>query len=240
MKAPATSTPSRKGGEDATPAKSRLEIPGARPAGSPLRTRCLLAAAAALVAALAVSGLDPYDRLTWAAEVFPVVIVLPVLFATYRRFPLTTLLYCLIFVHALALIYGGAYTYARAPLGFRIADLLDAGRNPYDKIGHFLQGFVPAIAAREVLLRGEYVRRGGMFVFIVLCIVLAISAAYEFVEWGAALLLGQGATEFLGTQGYEWDTQSDMLYALIGGCAALALLSRLHDRQMERISDRLC
>ncbi|MEW6719509.1 MAG: DUF2238 domain-containing protein [Thermodesulfobacteriota bacterium] len=199
------------------------------------RTRYLLAAAAAIVATLAVSGIDPYDRLTWAAEVAPVVIVLPVLFATYRRFPLTSLLYCLIFFHALVLILGGAYTYARVPLGWFLADLLDIGRNPYDKIGHFFQGLVPAIAAREVLLRGDFVRRGKMFVFIVLCIVLAISASYEFIEWWSALLLGQGAEEFLGTQGYVWDTQSDMLYALIGGCTALALFSRIHDRQMEKL-----
>jgi len=199
---------------------------------APRRTRVLLAAAAVIVAVLLLSGLNPYDRLTWAAEVFPVVIVLPVLFATRRRFPLTTLLYCLIFVHALVLILGGAYTYARVPLGFWIADLLDMSRNPYDKIGHFFQGLVPAIAAREVLLRGDFVRRGKMLAFIVICIVLAVSAAYELVEWGAALLLGQGAEEFLGTQGYVWDTQSDMFYALIGGCAALGLLSRFHDRQM--------
>ena len=154
------------------------------------------------------------------------------LFATWRRFPLTDLLYCLIFVHALVLIVGGAYTYARVPLGFWIADLLDMSRNPYDKIGHFFQGLVPAIAAREVLLRGDFVRSGKMLAFIVLCIVLAVSATYEFVEWGAALLLGGDAEDFLGTQGYVWDTQSDMLYALIGGCAALGLLSRFHDRQM--------
>ncbi len=208
-----------------------IEVPAPVPM-SPLRTRVLLIAAAALVALLALSGVDPYDRLTWAAEVFPVVIILPVLFATRRRFPLTSLLYCLIFVHALVLILGGAYTYARVPLGFRIADLLDMSRNPYDKIGHFFQGLVPAIAAREVLLRGDFVRRGKMLAFIVICIVLAVSAAYELVEWGAALLLGQGAEDFLGTQGYVWDTQSDMFYALIGGCAALGLLSRFHDRQM--------
>ena len=202
---------------------------------SPRRTRILLAAAAVLLGLLALSGADPYDRLTWAAEVAPVVIVMAVLFATWRRFPLTDLLYCLIFVHALVLLVGGAYTYARVPLGFLIADLLDMSRNPYDKIGHFFQGLVPAIAAREVLIRGDFVRRGKMLSFIVLCIVLAVSASYEFVEWGAALLLGQGAEEFLGTQGYVWDTQSDMFYALIGGCAALGLLSRFHDRQMARL-----
>jgi len=199
------------------------------------RSRPLLAAAAALVALLAVSGYNPYDRGTWVLEVFPIVIVLPLLLATWRRFPLTNLLYFLIFVHALVLMLGGAYTYARVPLGFWIADLLDAARNPYDKIGHFFQGFVPAIAAREVLLRGGHVRRGKMLSFLVLCVVLAASACYEFIEWWAALLLGQGAEEFLGTQGYVWDTQSDMFYALIGACAALALLSRLHDRQMERL-----
>ena len=196
------------------------------------RARILLAAAAVLLALLAISGADPYDRLTWAAEVAPVVIVMAVLFATWRRFPLTDLLYCLIFVHAIVLMVGGAYTYARVPLGFLIADLLDMSRNPYDKIGHFFQGLVPAIAAREVLIRGDFVRRGKMLSFIVLCIVLAISAAYEFIEWGAALLLGGSAEDFLGMQGYVWDTQSDMFYALIGGSAALAFLSRVHDRQI--------
>jgi putative membrane protein len=189
-----------------------------------------------LVALLALSGYRPYDRGTWLLEVLPVVIALPILWATYRRFPLTTLLYVLIFLHALVLMLGGAYTYARVPLGFQIQDLFHLGRNPYDKIGHFFQGFVPALVAREILIRGGFVRGRRMLVFIAMCIVLAISAAYELIEWAAALALGQGAEAFLGTQGDPWDTQSDMFMALVGGALALTLLSRLHDRQIERLA----
>lgn len=202
------------------------------------RTHALLAASIVLIALLALSGVSPHDRVTWMLEVFPVVIALPVLWATYRRFPLTTVLYICIFVHAIVLITGGAYTYARVPLGFHVAELLELTRNPYDKIGHFFQGFVPALVAREILIRGDYVRRGKMLVFIVICIVLAISASYELLEWLAAEVLGQGAEEFLGTQGYEWDTQSDMLLALIGAVTTLALLSRVHDRQIQALQVR--
>ena len=150
--------------------------------------------------------------------------------------PLTTLLYACIFIHAMVLILGGTYSYARVPLGFQLQDFFNLSRNPYDKIGHFVQGFVPAIVAREILLRGGYVRGRHMLAFLVICIALAISAVYELIEWGAALLLGQGADEFLGTQGDPWDTQSDMFLALIGATVSLAFLSRLHDRQLERIS----
>jgi putative membrane protein len=173
--------------------------------------------------------------MTWALEVFPVIIVLPVLWATYHRFPLTTLLYCCILIHSLVLTTGGAYTYARVPLGFHLADLLNLDRNPYDKIGHFFQGFVPALAAREILIRGQYIRERKMLVFLVVCIVLAISATYELIEWAVAISLGQGADEFLGTQGYMWDTQSDMFCALIGAVAALLFFSRLHDHQIKRL-----
>ena len=196
------------------------------------RTPWLLAALVLLLVCLAWSGAYPYERGTWVLEVFPIFIVVPVLWATYRRFPLTNLLYALIFIHALVLMLGGAYTYARVPLGFEIAEALGLHRNPYDKIGHFFQGFVPALAAREILLRGQRVRGKKMLAFVVVCIVLAISATYEFIEWGAALALGQGADEFLGTQGDPWDTQSDMFCALIGSVVSLALLSRWHDRQM--------
>jgi putative membrane protein len=196
------------------------------------RRTILLIAAVVLVLLLGVSGLRPYDRLTWVLEVFPIVVVLPILFLTYRRFPLTTLLYALIFIHAVVLMIGGHYTYARVPVGFAIAKLFGLHRNPYDKIGHFAQGFVPAIAAREVLVRGRYVRTRGMLAFVVISIVLAISAAYELFEWGSAVALGQGANEFLGTQGDPWDTQSDMFLALIGGGAALIGLAGYHDRQI--------
>jgi putative membrane protein len=165
-------------------------------------------------------------------EVFPVVIVLPVLWLTYRRFPLTSLLYAGIFVHACVLMAGGAYTYARVPLGFRLEELLHLTRNPYDRIGHFFQGFVPALAAREIFIRHGVVRGKRMLAFIVLCVVLAISATYELFEWASALALGQGADEFLGTQGDPWDTQSDMFMALVGGITALAALSGVHDRQI--------
>lgn len=200
-----------------------------------LRAKSLAAAAIILLVLLALSGVSPYDRATWAMEVAPVLVAVPLLWATYKRFPLTTLLYVFIFVHALILILGGIYTYARVPLGFQIAEVLGMHRNPYDKIGHFFQGFVPALAAREILIRGNYVRGRKMLAFVVVCVVLAISASYEFIEWGAALALGQGAEEFLGTQGDPWDTQSDMFFALIGALAALLLLSRFHDRQLRSL-----
>lgn len=185
-----------------------------------------------LAGLLTLSGWQPYDRATWLMEVAPVLIALPILARSHRHFPLTSLLYACIFVHALVLMLGGAYTYARVPLGFTLQDLLHLGRNPYDKIGHFFQGFVPALVAREILLRGDQVRGRKMLAFLSVCVVLAISATYELIEWGAALALGQGADEFLGTQGDPWDTQSDMFCALIGAITALALFSRLHDRQL--------
>jgi putative membrane protein len=180
------------------------------------------------------SGIRPFDRTTWVLEIFPVLIALPVLWATYHRYPLTNLLYVLIFCHAVVLMVGGAYSYARVPLGFHIADVFHLSRNPYDKIGHFFQGFVPAIIAREIFVRGQYVRGRKMLGFLVICVVLAISATYELFEWAAAIWLGQGADEFLGTQGDPWDTQSDMFFALIGGVVAILALSRLHDNQLAR------
>jgi putative membrane protein len=198
----------------------------------PIDPRWLAAGALALVVALVASGWQPYDRATWLMEVAPVLIVLPLLAATRHRYPLTPLLYALIFVHALVLIVGGAWTYARVPAGFWVQELFALSRNPYDKLGHFAQGFVPAIAAREILLRGGFVQGRWMLAFLVVCVVLAISASYELIEWAAALALGQGADEFLGTQGDPWDTQSDMFMALIGAVAALLLLSRRHDAQL--------
>lgn len=141
----------------------------------------------------------------------------------------------LIFSHAIVLIIGGAYSYARVPLGFEIAQWFSLDRNPYDKIGHFMQGFVPAMVAREILIRNHIIAKGRMLSFIVIYIVLAISASYELIEWVAALSLGQGAEEFLGTQGDEWDTQSDMFFALIGAITALLLLSQWHDRQIAKL-----
>jgi len=185
------------------------------------------------LAALAWSGLHPHDRFTWLLEVAPILIAVPVLVATRRRFPLTPLAYRLIFVHALILMLGGRYTYAEVPLGFWVKDALGLARNHYDRLGHFAQGFVPAMLAREILLRKTPLRRGAWLFFLVTCVCLAISAVYEFVEWWTALATGEAATAFLGTQGDPWDTQWDMFLALIGALTAQLALSRVHDRQLE-------
>lgn len=192
----------------------------------------------AVIIALAVSGWRPYDRATWLLEVAPVLIALPILIRTCDSYRLTMLLYVLIFLHALVLILGGAYTYARVPLGHWVQAAFDLSRNPYDKLGHFMQGFVPVMIAREILLRGSYVRGPKMTAFLCICVALAISAFYELIEWWAALALGQGADEFLGTQGDPWDTQSDMFLALIGASFALATLSRRHDRELASLVSR--
>ncbi|MCX8115652.1 MAG: DUF2238 domain-containing protein [Burkholderiaceae bacterium] len=190
---------------------------------------------AATIVALIVSGWQPYDRTTWLLEVAPVLMAAPLLVVTRRRYPLTPLLYGLIFVHAMVLIVGGAYTYARVPAGFWVQEAFALARNPYDKLGHFMQGFVPALAAREILARGGFVRGRRMLGFLCVCVALAVSALYELIEWWAALALGQGADEFLGTQGDPWDTQSDMFLALIGASVAVALLSRPHDRALQQL-----
>jgi len=187
------------------------------------------------MAALLWSGLAPFDRATWIMETLPVMLAYPVLWFTYQRFPLTQLLYLLIAMHALILIVGGTYTYAQVPIGFDLQAFFGLQRNPYDKIGHFFQGLVPALVAREILIRGAYVNGRKMLAFIVVCIVLAISATYELIEWAAALAMGQGADEFLGTQGDEWDAQSDMFFALIGGLSALLVFSRWQDRQIKTL-----
>jgi putative membrane protein len=206
--------------------------------GLSLSRRGLAAYSLALLVLLALSGWRPYDLPTWAMEVAPVVIVLVLLWVTQRRFPLTPLLYTLIFVHAAILMLGGHYSYARVPLGDWLQQAFDLARNPHDGIGHFAQGFIPAIAARELLLRHTGLARGGwLFTVIVLCC-LGISAAYELIEWGAAVALGQGADEFLGTQGDPWDTQKDMALAGLGALAALAMLGRPHDAQLARLAAR--
>jgi putative membrane protein len=179
------------------------------------------------------SGVAPHDQPTWALEVFPVVIALPLLWFTRRRFPLTPLLYLLIAVHASILMLGGHYTYALVPLGDWARELLDLARNPYDRVGHFAQGFVPAMIAREVLLRRTPLRRGGWLFFIVVCICLAISACYEFLEWWTAVIIGGQADAFLGTQGDVWDTQWDMFLAGCGAITAQILLARWQDRQLQ-------
>lgn len=200
------------------------------------RERLGLALGAAVAIALVISGIAPADRITWAMEVLPVVIAGAVIAATWQRFPLTTLLCILIAVHSIVLIVGGYYTYAHVPFGFWLQEVLGTARNPYDKIGHFLQGFVPAMVAREIFVRGNYVAGRRMTAFVCICVALAISAVYELIEWWAALAMGQGADEFLGTQGDQWDTQSDMFMALIGSCCALLALARLHDRQIDALS----
>lgn len=186
-------------------------------------------------AALIVSGIAPYDRLTWFMEVLPVLIAAPLLLSSRNRLPLTPLVYILIAIHGLILIYGGAYTYARVPAGFWLQELFGFARNPYDRIGHLAQGFVPAMVARELLLRVFGITGRKILFFLVACIALAISAFYELIEWWSALAMGAGAHEFLGTQGDVWDTQWDMFLALVGAVAALLLLSRWHDRQLVQL-----
>ncbi len=198
--------------------------------------RLCAALAAIVLAALVASGIAPYDRATWLMEVAPVLVALPVLASTRERFPLTDLLYVLIALHALVLVLGGAYTYARVPLGFWLQEAFGFQRNPYDRIGHFMQGFVPAMVAREILMRTGTVRGGKMVAFLCLCVALAISAVYELIEWGAALALGQGADEFLGTQGDAWDTQADMFMALVGSTLAVLSLSSLQDARLARVA----
>jgi len=193
----------------------------------------IMVAVAAL--AVAASGVGPKDRATWWMEVAPVLLAVPILWATRRRFPLTPLLYGLVAVHACVLSLGGHYTYAEVPLGFWVRDALGLARNHYDRVGHLMQGFVPALVAREVLLRTSPLRPGRWLFTLVTAMALAVSAVYELVEWWAALLLGQGADAFLGTQGDPWDTQWDMFMAFLGAMLAQALLARLQDRQLARL-----
>lgn len=178
------------------------------------------------------SGVRPHDQPTWALEVFPVVIALPLLWLTRKQFPLSPLLYFLIAVHAAILMLGGHYTYALVPIGNWVRDALELARNPYDRLGHFAQGFVPAMIAREILLRKTPLARGGWLFFIVTCICLAISACYEFLEWWTAVIMGGKADDFLGTQGDVWDTQWDMFLATCGAIVAQLLLSRWQDREL--------
>ena len=189
----------------------------------------LLVVALALMALSRIGALEPG---TWLLEVAPILIIAPILVLTARRFPLTPLVYRLLFVHALILMLGGHYTYAKVPLGFWVQDALGLARNHYDRLGHFAQGFVPAMLAREVLLRRSTLVRGKWLAFLVVCVCLAFSATYELIEWLAALLGGSSAESFLGTQGDVWDTQWDMFMALVGAISALILLSRVHDRQL--------
>jgi len=194
----------------------------------------------ALLALMAIlltwSGIQPLERGTWWLEVAPVLIGAPLLIATFRTFRLSPLLYRLLFLHGIILLVGGHYTYARVPVGFWVQDLLDLSRNHYDRVGHVAQGFVPAILAREILLRRSPVPRGKWLFFLVTCVCLAFSAFYELIEWWAALAGGDSAESFLGTQGDVWDTQWDMFLALLGAIAALLVLARAHDRSLESVS----
>ena len=183
-------------------------------------------------AGLLASGWAPHDRATWWMEVAPALVALPVLWAGGRRFGLTRLALLLIAVHGLVLMLGGAYSYARVPIGFAVQDWLGLSRNPYDRFGHFMQGFVPAIVLRELLVRLGGLRGRLLLPALVLACCLAVSASYELIEFAAAMALGQGADQFLGTQGDPWDTQWDMLMCLAGAGAALLALTRVHDRQL--------
>jgi putative membrane protein len=188
------------------------------------------------LALLAITVLHPYDRLTWLLEVSPVLLAIPILVATYTRFRLTPLLYRLIFLHAVILIIGGYYTYSLTPVGFWMQRAFGFARNHYDRIGHLAQGFIPAIVAREVLLRRSPLVPGKWLFFLVTCVCVAVAALYELIEWGTAVMAGEGATAFLGTQGDPWDAQWDMFLALVGAIAAQLMLGRLHDRQVHRLS----
>lgn len=204
---------------------------------APASNRFALTLLAIVAVVLVWSGIQPHDRFTWFLEVFPVLLGAPLLVATHRRFPLTRLLYALLAIHAVILMVGGKYTYAEVPLGFRMQEWFGFARNHYDRIGHFAQGFVPAILAREILLRVPRLRRGGWLNMIVVSICLAFSALYELLEWSVAAMTGSAAEAFLGTQGDVWDTQKDMFLALIGAACALLLLSRFHDAQLRELGE---
>lgn len=199
-----------------------------------LNTSLLNAGALLLALILIYTGFSATEKITWLMEVTPVIIVVPLLLATVKRYPLTPLLYTLIFFHAIILMVGGMYTYAKVPIGFEVQEWLNLSRNPYDKLGHFFQGLVPALTAREILVRGNIVHGRKMLAFLVCCVALAISATYELIEWWAALAMGQGADDFLGTQGDPWDTQSDMFCALLGALTTVIFLARIHCRQLRR------
>ena len=185
--------------------------------------------------ALVLSGIQPYDRLTWLLETVWVMIGVPIILLTWKRFPLTTLLCCLLAVHALILIVGGHWTYARTPTGNWLRDVFDLSRNPWDRIGHFAQGFVPAILVREILWRTSPLRGSRWLAPLVVCACLAFSAFFEMIEWWSAVIGGAAADDFLATQGDVWDTQWDMFLALIGSITSLLLLSRVHDRQLSKL-----
>ena len=188
-----------------------------------------------VLAVLAWSGIGPHERLTWALEIAPAVVGIALLAAKWRTFPLTPVVTTLIALHMIILAIGGHYTYALVPAGDWFRDTFGLGRNHYDRLGHFAQGFVPAMIVRELFLRLEVLARRGWMPFLIVSICLAISATYELIEWLSAIILGEGADSFLGTQGDIWDTQTDMFLAGLGAISALIFLARLHDRQLARV-----
>ena len=190
----------------------------------------------ALIAVFIWSGIEPKDRFTWWLEIFPVIIALAIIIPTFKRFPLTPLLYCLLWGHCVILLVGGHYTYAEVPLFNYIRDIFEQSRNNYDKLGHLAQGFVPAILGRELLLRTSPLKPGKWLNAIIILSVLGVSAGYELLEWQVSTHTGSAGDDFLGTQGDIWDTQKDMASALIGSCLALLTLSKLHDRQLARLA----
>jgi putative membrane protein len=199
------------------------------------QTRIPLALLVVTTLVLVWSGIRPFDYPTWILEVFPVLVGIPLLLTTYRRFPFTPLVYTLMAAHACLLAVGGHYTYALVPAGDWFRDWLNLSRNHYDRLGHIAQGFVPAMIARELLIRLRVVSSPGWRNFFIVSICMAISAIYELLEWSTALVLGEQSDSFLGTQGDPWDTQMDMFLALVGAIAALALLGRWHDSQIRRL-----
>ena len=183
---------------------------------------------------LAITAIHPHDYTTWWMETAPIFIAVPIFIVTYKNYTLTPLVYRLLFLHAIILMVGGHYTYAEVPLGYWMEHWFGFVRNDYDKIGHFAQGFVPALLIRELLLRSSPLRKGKLLFTLVVASCLAVSASYELIEWAAAITMGQGADAFLGTQGDPWDTQTDMLMALIGAICAQVLLARMQDKQLEK------
>jgi putative membrane protein len=187
------------------------------------------------LASLVISGIQPHDQFTWFLEVFPSIIGVGVLVATFKKFRFTDLTYYFILIHCIILCVGGHYTYAEVPLFDWIKEVFHQSRNNYDKVGHFAQGFVPALIVRELLLRKSVVRPSAWLGFLTVCVCATISVFYEFLEWGVALGTGESAEAFLGTQGYVWDTQSDMLYAVIGASVAVLFVSKIQDRKIEEV-----
>ena len=198
-----------------------------------MRNKIILAGI--FLAGLIWSGIRPHDYFTWFLEVFPAVIGFIILLATYRKFKFTNLTYVFILIHCYILFVGGHYTYAEVPFFDWVKEVLHQSRNNYDKVGHFAQGFIPAMIIREMFIRQEIVRKGSWLSFLTVCVCLSISAVYEFIEWFVAVKSGESADSFLGTQGYVWDTQSDMLYAMIGSICMIIFMSRIQNRQIENL-----